>query len=190
MGHTKTSKKLPAAQREELLNVVKARFESHPHRHKGIDWTKLRARLEANPEKLGSLQEMESTGGEPDVVGEDKKTGEYLLFDCSAESPGGRRNLCYDREALDSRKEHKPADNAMDVAHAMGIELLTEEQYRELQQLGNFDCKTSSWVQTPAGVRKLGGAIFCDRRYGQVFTYHNGASSYYAARGFRGCLRV
>ncbi len=159
-------------------------------RHKGLDWATVQARLEAKPEKLGSLHDMERTGGEPDVIGYDEKTGEYIFYDCSAESPKGRRSVCYDREALESRKEHKPENNAMDMAAAMGIELLTEEQYRELQQLGDFDTKTSSWVKTPAAIRKLGGALFCDRRYDRVFIYHNGAESYYAARGFRGSLRV
>ena len=160
------------------------------NRHKGLEWAKVQAKLEANAEKLWSLNEMESTGGEPDVVGHDKKTGEYIFFDCSAESPKGRRSICYDREALEARKEHKPKNSAMDMAAAMGIELLTEEQYRELQKLGNFDMKTSSWVKTPPEIRKLGGALFCDRRYDHVFLYHNGAESYYAARAFRGSLRV
>jgi hypothetical protein len=184
------AKDMTAKQREELLGTLKARFEKHRNRHKGIEWAKLEAKLEANPEKLRPLHEMESTGGEPDVVGYDKKTGEYIFYDCSAESPKGRRSVCYDRKALDSRKEHKPANSAMEMASAMGIELLTEEQYRELQKLGEFDLKTSSWVQTPPEIRKLGGAIFCDRRYDTVFVYHNGAESYYAARGFRGSLRV
>ncbi len=183
-------KDLKAIQREELLGALKGRFETNMHRHKGLEWTKVQAKLEANTDKLWSLNEMERTGGEPDVVGYDKKTGEYIFNDCSAESPKGRRSLCYDREALESRKEHKPEDNAMDMAAAMGIELLTEEQYRELQKLGNFDAKTSSWVKTPSDIRKLGGAIFCDFRYGKVFVYHNGADSYYAARGFRGSLSV
>jgi hypothetical protein len=174
----------------ELLKVLKSRFEKHGNRHNGIEWSAVQARLEANREKLWSLQQMEATGGEPDVVGQDKKTGEYLFYDCSVESPKGRRSLCYDREALDSRKEFKPANNAVDMAAAMGIELLTEEQYRMLQELGKFDLKTSSWLQTPAAIRKLGGAIFADFRYDHVFIYHNGASSYYAARGFRGALRV
>jgi len=160
------------------------------NRHKGLEWSKAQPRLEGNAEKLWSLHEMERSGGEPDVVGQDKKTGEYVFYDCSMESPKGRRSLCYDREALDSRKEHKPASNAMDTAAAMGIELLTEEQYRELQKLGDFDTKTSSWVKTPSNIRELGGALFCDRRYDTVFVYHNGAESYYAARGFRGCLRI
>ena len=181
---------MKAKQREELLSALKARFEKNMNRHKGLDWAKVQARLEANPEKLSSLNEMERTGGEPDVVGHDKKTGEYTFYDCSAESPKGRRSVCYDREALDARKEHKPKDNAVDMAAAMGIELLTEEQYRALQQLGEFDTKTSSWVQTPTDIRKLGGALFCDRRYNTVFLYHNGADSYYSARGFRGSLRV
>jgi hypothetical protein len=183
-------KKLSASQSQELLKTLKTRFEKNMSRHKGLEWAKVQAKLETNTEKLWSLDDMESTGGEPDVVGYDKKTGEYIFYDCSAESPNGRRSLCYDREALVSRKEHKPKDSVMDMATAMGIELLTEEQYRELQQLGNFDTKTSSWVMTPPEIRKLGGAIFCDRRYNTIFTYHNGAESYYAARGFRGSLRV
>jgi hypothetical protein len=177
-------------QREELLPTLKARFEKNKLRHQGMEWAKVLARLEARPEKLQSLNQMEQTGGEPDVVGHDKSTGEYVFYDCSAESPKGRRSLCYDRQALDSRKENKPANSAMDLASAMGVELLTEEQYRDLQKLGEFDTKTSSWVKTPAAIRKLGGAIFCDRRYDTVFVYHNGAESYYAARGFRGSLRV
>ena len=188
---------LPAGKREELLKVLKARFEKNMNRHKGLDWAKVEAKLEANlsagkagTQKLWSLNEMERTGGEPDVVGYDKKSGEYIFYDCSVESPTGRRSLCYDREALDSRKENKPKNCATDMAAAMGIELLTEEEYRELQKLGEFDKKTSSWVKTPSDIRKLGGAIFCDCRYGNVFTYHNGAESYYAARGFRGSLRV
>ena len=183
-------KEFSTKQREELLNTLKARFEKNINRHKGLEWAKVQAKLEANTEKLWSLNEMERTGGEPDVVGHDKKTGEYIFYDCSPESPKGRRSVCYDREALESRKEHKPEDNAIDMAAAIGIELLTEEQYRELQKLGNFDSKTSSWVNTPADIRKLGGALFCDRRYNTVFLYHNGAESYYAARGFRGSLRV
>lgn len=181
---------LSSKQRTELFSILKSRFEANMDRHKGFDWTKVQARLEANPEKLWSLGEMERTGGEPDVVSQDKKTGEYIFFDCSAESPKGRRSICYDREALEARKENKPADSAVNMAAAMGIELLTEEQYRELEKLGNFDLKTSSWVKTPDNIRKLGGAIFCDRRYDTVFTYHNGAESYYGARGFRGSLRV
>ena len=181
---------IKAKQREELLTALQDRFERNKKRHAKIDWAKLQAKLEANPEKLWSLYEMERTGGEPDVVGHDAKSGEYIFFDCSAESPKGRRSLCYDRKALDSRKEHKPQSSALDMAAAMGVELLTEEQYRELQQLGEFDLKTSSWIQTPPAIRKLGGAIFCDRRYDTVFVYHNGAESYYAARGFRGALRV
>jgi Protein of unknown function (DUF4256) len=177
-------------QREELLRALKARFEKNMNRHKGLEWAKVQARLEANAENLWLLNEMERTGGEPDVVGHDKRTGEYIFFDCSAESPKGRRSLCYDREALESRKENKPKDNAIDMAAAMGIELLMEEQYRKLQKLGEFDTKTSSWVKTPSAIRKLGGALFCDRRYDTVFVYHNGAESYYAARGFRGSLRV
>src|SRR5213593_1411992 len=181
---------LSPQQREELLRALKARFEKNMNRHKGLEWAKVQAKLEANIEKLWSLNEMERTGGEPDVFSHDKKTGEYIFYDCSAESPKGRRNVCYDREALESRKEHKPKNNAIDMATDMGIELLTEEQYRELQNLGNFDTKTSSWVKTPSDIRKLGGALFCDRRYGHVFVYHNGAESYYAARAFRGSLRV
>ena len=183
-------KAMKAKQREELLSALKARFEKNMNRHRGLEWAKVQAKLEANTEKLWSLNEMEATGGEPDVVGFDKKTGAYIFHDCSAESPGGRRSVCYDREALESRKEHKPKNNAMDMAAAMGIELLSEEQYRELQRLGKFDTKTSSWVKTPSEIRKLGGAIFADFRYGNVFVYHNGAESYYAARGFRGSLRV
>jgi len=177
-------------QREEIISVLKARFEKNMNRHKGFEWAKVQAKLEANIEKLRSLNEMERTGGEPDVIGRDEKTGEYIFYDCSAESPQGRRSFCYDREALESRKENKPKNSAVDMASAMGIELLTEEQYRELQKLGNFDTKTSSWVKTPSAIRKLGGALFCDRRYDTVFVYHNGAESYYAARGFRGSLRV
>jgi len=187
---TKSKKELSSKQGEELLLVLKARFEKNTTRHKGLEWSKVQAKLEANLGKLWSLHEMERTGGEPDVVGQDKKTGEFIFFDCSAESPKGRRSLCYDREALEARKEHKPADNVIDVAAAMGIELLTEEQYREMQKLGDFDTKTSSWVTTPSDIRKLGGAIFCDRRYDTVFVYHNGAESYYAARAFRGSLKV
>jgi hypothetical protein len=183
-------KDLSAKQREELLGTLKARFEKNMNRHKGLEWAKVQAKLDANAEKLRSLHEMEQTGGEPDVVGQDKKSSEYVFYDCSAESPKGRRSFCYDREALDSRKENKPADSAIDMAAAMGVELLTEEQYRELQKLGPFDMKTSSWVKTPSPIRKLGGALFCDRRYDTVFLYHNGAESYYAARGFRGSLRV
>ncbi len=181
---------LSPEQHEELLRALKARFEKNMNRHKGLEWAKVQAKLEANTEKLWSLNEMERTGGEPDVVGHDKKTGEYIFYDCSAESPKSRRSLCYDREALESRKKHKPKNNAIDMAAAMGIEILTEEQYRELQKLGNFDTKTSSWVKTPADIRKLGGAIFVDYRYGHVFVYHNSAESYYAVRGFRGSLRV
>jgi len=181
---------LSKTQNEELLRTLRARFEKNMSRHKGLEWVKVQTKLEANAEKLWSLHEMERTGGEPDVIGHDKKTGEYIFYDCSSESPKGRRSLCYDREALESRKENKPKDNAMDVAAAMGIELLTEEQYRELQKLGEFDTKTSSWVKTPSAIRKLDGALFCDRRYDTVFLYHNGAESYYAARAFRGSLRV
>ena len=178
------------AERTVLLHTLKARFEKNMSRHKGLEWARVQARLEARPQGLCSLHEMEATGGEPDVVSHDGKTGEYIFYDCSAESPKGRRSFCYDREALESRKEHKPRNSATDMAAAMGIELLTEEKYRELQKLGEFDTKTSSWVKTPANIRKLGGAIFCDRRYDTVFVYHNGAESYYAARGFRGSLRV
>jgi hypothetical protein len=183
-------KDLSSAQREELLRTLKTRFENNMNRHKGLEWAQIQARLEVNAEKLWSLNEMERTGGEPDVVGHDKKTGEYIFHDCSAESPKDRRSVCYDREALESRKEHKPKDSALGMAAAMGIELLTEEQYRELQKLGNFDTKTSSWVKTPSNIRELGGALFCDRRFDTVFVYHNGAESYYAARAFRGWLRV
>ncbi|QGG51718.1 DUF4256 domain-containing protein [Lysinibacillus pakistanensis] len=187
---TKSNMELSLEQREELLRTLKARFEKNMNRHKDLEWAKVQARLEANIEKLWSLNEMEVTGGEPDVVGHDNKTNEYIFYDCSVESPKGRRSICYDREALESRKKHKPENNAIDMATAMGIEILTEEQYRELQKLENFDLKTSSWVQTPANIRKLGGALFCDYRYDTVFVYHNGADSYYAARGFRGSLRV
>jgi hypothetical protein len=183
-------KELSPEQREELLRALKARFEKNMNRHKGLEWAKVQAKLEANTEKLWSLNEMERTGGEPDVVGHDKKTGEYVFYDCSAESPKGRRSVCYDREGQESRKEHKPENNAIDMAAAMGIELLAEEQYRELQKLGNFDAKTSSWVKTPSDIRELGGALFADCRYNTVFVYHNSAPSYYAARGFRGSLRV
>jgi Protein of unknown function (DUF4256) len=181
---------LSSKQSEELLKVLKVRFEKNMSRHKGLAWAQVQAKLEANAEKLRSLHEMERTGGEPDVVGQDKKTGEYIFYDCSEQTPKGRRSICYDREALDSRKENKPKDNAVGMAASMGVELLTEEQYRELQKLENFDTKTSSWVKTPAAVRKLGGALFCDRRFDTVFVYHNGAESYYAGRGFRGWLRV
>jgi hypothetical protein len=189
MSKSKNNRKqLSLEQQEELLSVLKVRFEKNMSRHKGLKWADVQAKLET--QNLWSLYEMETTGGEPDVVGHDKKAGEYIFYDCSAESPKGRRSLCYDRDALESRKEHKPKDNALDMAAAMGIEILTEEQYRELQKLGEFDTKTSSWVQTPAGIRELGGALFCDRRYDHVFVYHNGAESYYAARGFRGACRV
>jgi hypothetical protein len=181
---------LSKKQREEILRALQSRFEKNMNRHTGLPWAQVQAKLEASAEKLWSLNEMERTGGEPDVVGYDQKTGEHIVHDCSAESPKGRRSVCYDGEALESRKENKPAGNAMDMAAAMGIELLTEEQYRELQKLGSFDTKTSSWVKTPSDIRKLGGALFCDRRYNTVFVYHNGAESYYAARGFRGSLRV
>lgn len=191
MNKTKAGKNaLPAKEQDDLLKTLKARFEKNMNRHKGLEWAKLQARLEANPGKLWSLAQMEATEGEPDVVGHDKKTGEYIFTDCSAESPKGRRSICYDNEALESRKEHKPANSALGMAAEMGIEILTEEAYRELQLLGKFDTKTSSWIQTPANIRKLGGALFCDRRYDHVFLYHNGAESYYAARGFRGSLRV
>lgn len=190
MKNAKTKKEMSATQRKELLATLKARFEKNMNRHAGLEWAKIEAKLEANPEKVWSLGEMESTGGEPDVVGHDKKTGEYIFFDCSPESPKDRRSFCYDREALDSRKQAKPKNSATDAAAAMGIELLTEEQYQELQKLGNFDTKTSSWMKTPADIRKLGGAIFGDRRFGRVFVYHNGAESYYAGRAFRGALKV
>ena len=183
-------RELSPAQREELLRVLKARFEKNMNRHQGLEWARLKAKLEAGAEKLWSLHEMERTGGEPDVVGQDKKTGEYLFHDCSPETPKGRVSVCYDRAGLDSRKEHKPANTAMDMAAAMGIELLTEGQYQALQELGSFDMKTSSWVKTPSDIRKLGGALYCDRRYGRVFVGHNGAQSYYSARAFRGSLRV
>ena len=191
MNNMKSNKKeLSPKQREELLTALKSRFEKNLNRHKALDWANVQARLEANAEKLWTLHEMERTGGEPDVVGHDKKTGEYVFYDCSAESPKGRTSLCYDREALDSRKEHKPKNNAIDMAAAMGIELLTEEQYQELQKLGNYDTKSSSWIATSADIRKLGGALYCDRRYGRVFVGHNGAQSYYGGRGFRSSLRV
>jgi hypothetical protein len=183
-------KELSAGQRDKLLSALKARFEKNMNRHKGLEWAKVQAKLEANPEKLWSLNEMERTGGEPDVIGHDKKSGEYTFCDCSAETPTDRRSVCYDREGLESRKEHKPATSAIDMATAMGVELLSEEQYRDLQKLGIFDAKTSSWLKTPPEIRKLGGAIFGDCRFGRVFVYHNGAQSYYAARAFRGSLRV
>jgi len=184
------NKQLSPAQREALFSTLRTRFEKNVNRHSGVEWSKMKAKLEADTEKLWSLNEMEKSGGEPDVIGQDKKTGEYIFYDCSPESPGGRRNVCYDREGLESRKAHKPENNAMDMAASMGIELLTEEQYRELQRYGKFDTKTSSWVKTSSEVRKLGGALFGDFRYGKVFIYHNGAPSYYAVRGFRGSLRV
>ena len=184
------NKELSPEQREELLRALKARFEENMNRHKGLEWAKVQAKLEANTEKLWSLNEMERTGGEPDVVGHNNKMGEYIFYDCSAESPKGRRSVCYDREGQEARKEHKPENNAIDMAAAMGIELLTEEEYRELQKLGNFDSKTSSWVKTPSDIRNLGGALFCDRRYDTVFVYHNSAPTYYRARAFRGSLRV
>lgn len=191
MNHiTRNTRQLSPKQRKALLNVLMARFEKNMNRHKGLGWTQVQARLEANPEKLWSLNEMERTGGEPDVVGHDKMTGEYIFFDCSAESPQGRTSFCYDREALDSRKEHKPKNSALDMAAAMGIELLTEEQYQGLQKLGKFNTKSSSWVKTPAGIRKLGGAIYCERRYDRVFAGHNGAQSYYGGRAFRGSLSI
>lgn len=184
------NRELSPVQREKLLTVLKNRFEKHMNRHEGLEWDKVQARLEANTEKLWSLNEMELTGGEPDVIVHDSSTGEYIFYDCSEESPEGRRNVCYDREGLESRKEHKPGNSATDMAAAMGIELLTEKQYRELQKLGDFDTKTSSWIVTPSDIRKLGGALFADRRYGKVFVYHNSAPSYYSARGFRGSLRI
>jgi hypothetical protein len=192
MSDKETKKTLSPSQREELLKVLKARFEKNINRHKGLGWISIQGKLEkpSAGEKLWSLNEMERTGGEPDVVGFDIKTGDYVFYDCSAESPAGRRSICYDRQGLESRKEHKPENTAIDMADYMGIELLTEEQYRELQRLGNFDTKTSSWVKTPAVIRNLGGALFCDRRYDHVFVYHNGAESYYSARGFRGSLKV
>ena len=190
MKGAEAKKQLPPKQREELLRALKARFEKNMNRHKSLEWEKIEAKLKANGEKLWSLHEMERTGGEPDVVGHDKKTGEYIFFDCSPQSPSGRTSLCYDREALDSRKEHKPKNSVTEMAAAMGIELLTEEQYLELQKLGEFDTKSSSWVKTPADMRKLGGALYYDRRYGRVFAGHNGAQSYYSGRGFRGSLRV
>ncbi|EKQ83081.1 DUF4256 domain-containing protein [Leptospira kirschneri] len=186
----RNKKELVSEQREKLLIILKDRFTKNMNRHKDLEWTKIKARLEANSEKLWSLNEMERTGGEPDVIAYDQKTGEYIFYDCSAESPKDRRSVCYDREALESRKEHKPKDNALDMATSMGIEILAEEQYRELQKFGKFDTKTSSWIKTPSDIRKLGGAIFADFRYGHVFVYHNGAESYYAVRGFRGSLRV
>lgn len=183
-------KQLSPEQSKKIIEILKTRFEKNTKRHKGLEWAEVEVKLKAHPEKLWSLNEMESAGGEPDVIDQDKKTGEYLFYDCSAESPKDRRSVCYDREALESRKEHKPKNNAVDMAVAMGVELLTEEQYRELQKFGNFDTKTSSWLQTPENIRKLGGALFADYRYGQVFVYHNGAASYYAVRGFRAALKV
>ena len=187
---TSNQKHLPAEQHEPLLRALQSRFDANRNRHEGLEWAQVRAKLSGNAEKLWSLWEMERTGGEPDVVGSDEQTGEHIFYDCSAESPKGRRSICYDREALESRKRDKPANNALDMAAAMGVELLTEEEYRTLQRLGEFDTKTSSWIRTPPNIRKLGGALFCDRRYGTVFVYHNGAESYYAVRGFRGSLRV
>ncbi len=183
-------KELSAKQREELLKTLKGRFEKNPYRHKGVEWVKVQAKLGAKPEKLWSLHQMETTGGEPDIVGQDKKRGDYIFFDCSSETPKGRVSVCYDREGWESRKEHRPKTTAIDMAATMGIELLTEEQYLQLQKLGDFDTKTSSWVKTPAEIRKLGGALYCDRRYGRIFTGHNGAQSYYSARGWRGWLTV
>ena len=188
--NARSKKDLSAKEREDLLRALKARFEKHSSRHRGLEWAAVQAKLESNPDKLWSLNEMERTGGEPDVVGHDKKTGEYVFYDCSAESPNGRRSVCYDRAALESRKEHKPRNSAVDMAAAIGIEILGEEQYRALQAVGQFDTRTSSWVKTPPEIRRLGGAIFCDRRYDRVFVYHNGAESYYAARAFRGSLKV
>ena len=191
MNNTQSiSRELTPEQSEELFKILKDRFEKNMQRHQGLEWAKVQAKLQANTDKLWSLYQMETTGGEPDIVSYDERTEEYIFYDCSAESPKGRRNVCYDREALDARKQFKPATNAIEMAALMGIELLTEEQYRELQQLGKFDTKTSSWIKTPAAIRKLGGALFCDRRYNHVFVYHNGAESYYAARGFRGCLQI
>ncbi len=187
---TSGKNKLSPAQRDELIKTLKTRFEKNKNRHKGIEWTKVQAKLEANSEKLWSLEEMEITGGEPDVIGFDKKSGEFIFFDCSEESPKGRRSFCYDHEALQSRKEYKPKNSAIGMANEMGVEILSEEQYRELQKLGEFDLKTSSWVKTPKEIRELGGALFCDRRFNTVFVYHNGAESYYAARAFRASLRV
>ena len=187
---TRDKKKLSPEQQEEFLKALKSRFDKNMKRHEGLEWATVQAKLEASPDKMWSLHEMERTGGEPDVIGHDKKTGEYLFYDCSEESPKGRRSICYDHEALEARKEHKPKDSAVNMAAAIGIDLLTEEQYRDLQKLGEFDTKTSSWVKTPPEVRKLDGALFCDRRFNHVFLYHNGAESYYAARGFRGSLRV
>jgi hypothetical protein len=190
MSDIKNKKELSQTEHDGLIKTLKARFEKNTSRHKGIGWNELQAKLEANPEKLWSLNEMERTGGEPDLVGRDNRTGEFLFYDCSAETPGGRRNVCYDRDALDARKSFRPENNALDMATSIGIEILTEEEYRDLQKLGSFDLKTSSWIKTPSDVRKLGGALFADRRYGRVFIYHNGAPSYYGSRGFRGSVRV
>jgi hypothetical protein len=190
MKDAKTKKEFSSKQRDELLATLKARFDKNMNRHKGIDWSKVKVKLESNPEKLWSLNEMEKTGGEPDVIGQDKKTAEYVFFDCSPETPKGRVSVCYDRAGWESRKEHRPKSTAMDMATAMGIELLTEDQYLELQKFGDFDTKTSSWVKTPDNIRNLGGALYCDRRYGRIFTGHNGAQSYYSARGFRGFLKI
>jgi hypothetical protein len=189
MKSSESKKEVLPAQREKLLDALEERFEKHKDRHKGLQWDKVRAKLEAHAEKLWSLNEMERTGGEPDVIGHDKRTGEFIIVDCSAESPIGRTGFCYDKEALDSRKEHKPKNSIVEMAASMGVEILAEDQYRDLQKLGNFDTKTSSWVKTPSEIRKLGGALFCDRRFGQVFVYHNGAQSYYSARGFRAIIR-
>lgn len=189
-AHAPRARNMNTEQRDSLLRKLKARFEENLGRHQGVEWSKVQAKLESFPEKLRSLGEMERTGGEPDVVGHDKETGEFIFVDCSAESPAARRSICYDREGLESRKENRPENCAIDLADAMGVELLTEEQYRDLQKLGSFDTRTSSWIKTPSAIRKLGGALFCDRRYDHVFVYHNGAQSYYAARGFRGALRV
>lgn len=190
MKRAETKDELPPEQREELLGILKTRFEKNMNRHENLEWVEVEAKLKTNPKKLWSLNEMERTGGEPDVVGRDQETGEYIFFDCSKETPKGRTSICYDREGLESRKEHKPKNNAMDMAAAMGVEMLTKEQYQDLQKLGEFDTKTSSWVKTPDDIRKLGGALFCDRRFGHVFVYHNGAQSYYGVRAFRGSLKI